>query len=107
MVHCLWAENFLERLPADPIAIVGLSCILNVGYTGVRANKTAHKMPSIVIVANSMGNRGMTCICSLDSYAAINNTKIYRVSNKKATQAFGSCSRTRVPILFKLTMDIV
>ena len=31
----------------------------------------------------------------------------YRVSNKKATQAFGSCSRTRVPILFKLTMDIV
>ena len=26
---------------------------------------------------------------------------------KKATQAFGSCSRTRVPILFKLTMDIV
>ena len=31
----------------------------------------------------------------------------YRVSNKKATQAFGSCSRTRVPILFKFTMDIV
>ena len=31
----------------------------------------------------------------------------YRVSNKKATQAFGSCSRTRVPILFKLTMNIV
>ena len=26
---------------------------------------------------------------------------------KKATQAFGSCSRTRVPILFKFTMDIV
>ena len=26
---------------------------------------------------------------------------------KKATQAFGSCSRTRVPILFKLTTDIV
>ena len=26
---------------------------------------------------------------------------------KKATQAFGSCSRTRVPILFKLSMDIV
>ena len=26
---------------------------------------------------------------------------------KKATQAFGSCSKTRVPILFKLTMDIV
>ena len=26
---------------------------------------------------------------------------------KKATQAFGSCSRTRVPILFKVTMDIV
>ena len=26
---------------------------------------------------------------------------------KKATQAFDSCSRTRVPILFKLTMDIV
>ena len=26
---------------------------------------------------------------------------------KKATQAFGSCSRTRVPILFKLTMNIV
>ena len=26
---------------------------------------------------------------------------------KKATQAFGSCSRTRVPISFKLTMDIV
>ena len=25
---------------------------------------------------------------------------------KKATQAFGSCSRTRVPILFKLTMNI-
>ena len=25
----------------------------------------------------------------------------------KSTQAFGSCSRTRVPILFKLTMDIV
>ena len=31
----------------------------------------------------------------------------YRVSNKKATQAFGSCSRTRVPILFQLTMNIV
>ena len=26
---------------------------------------------------------------------------------KKVTQAFGSCSITRVPILFKLTMDIV
>ena len=26
---------------------------------------------------------------------------------KKATQTFGSCSRTRVPILFKLTMNIV
>ena len=42
------------------------------------------------------------------------NTKIYCSSLlgtgcpiKKATQAFGSCSRTRVPILFKLTMNIV
>ena len=32
---------------------------------------------------------------------------IYQVSNKKATQAFDSCWRTRVPILFKLTMNIV
>ena len=35
----------------------------------------------------------------------------YRINTgcpiKKATQAFGSCSRTRVPILFKLSMDIV
>ena len=31
----------------------------------------------------------------------------YQVSNKKATQAFDSCWRTRVPILFKLTMNIV
>ena len=29
------------------------------------------------------------------------------MSNKKVTQAFGSCSRTCVPILFKLTMNIV
>ena len=33
--------------------------------------------------------------------------RIYRVSNKKTTQVFGSCSRTRVPISFKLTMNIV
>ena len=57
--------------------------------------------------SNILQGRSMLLECSFNPVKEGNQSECTGCPRKKATQAFGSCSRTRVPILFKLTMTIV